>query len=646
MKINPKVGAACGRIHPTGGGPMQWYQKFEYAIGHWLQKATEHMLGCVLCSPGCFSLFRAEALMTHNVMHTYTTMASQPKHLVQYDQGEDRWLCTLMLKQGWRVEYSAASDSFTQCPEGFKEFYNQRRRWMPSTMLNIVDLISDSKLVVRNNPDISSGYIFYQAFMMFGTVVGPGSIFLMLIGAFSVAFNISNSTGLIINTVLAGGFVIACCVLKGPEQLRLAEILTLVYAIIMIAAYLGIFLQIIDDGPLSLTGLSFFVTHGSFLFAAMIHPMEFSCIFCLPIYIATIPSMYMLLMIYAIFNINDVSWGTREGPKSAEDQKKEEEEKKAKKPVGVFGFVQSKLDSALNGSLSCICCGNEDKSEEKIQNIEQKLVFTEKSLTGIERSLNLIKQQLNIDDETKLPKESTNNGSNEKFPELKEEKVSKKDVSGLFKQKANQMVAQQISLNHWKEEKEKKENGKVIETWENHLDKKEQVFWEDLIEKYLFVETFDAKKREAEVSGLREFKNSMAGGFVLVNVIWISLIYMLQAHTYALGIKWPLGEKLLGITWDTNDHLNSDQIFLEYVFLKVDVFGMLFAISFIGLMLLQFLNMILHRLLTLEHIVSGTPFFSNMAQDWKEEIANTKLHQKLNARKAPTENEPVYITTV
>ena len=70
MKRNPTVGAACGRIHPTGSGYMQWYQKFEYAIGHWLQKATEHMLGCVLCSPGCFSLFRAEALMSNNVMHT------------------------------------------------------------------------------------------------------------------------------------------------------------------------------------------------------------------------------------------------------------------------------------------------------------------------------------------------------------------------------------------------------------------------------------------------------------------------------------------------------------------------------------------------------------------------------------------------
>ena len=37
-------------------------------------------------SPGCFSLFRAKAVMDENVMHTYTTVASQPKHCVQYDQ--------------------------------------------------------------------------------------------------------------------------------------------------------------------------------------------------------------------------------------------------------------------------------------------------------------------------------------------------------------------------------------------------------------------------------------------------------------------------------------------------------------------------------------------------------------------------------
>jgi chitin synthase len=68
-------------------GPVFWYQKFEYGVGHWMQKATEHVIGCVLCSPGCFSLFRGSALMDDNVMHKYTTTPSAPRHYIQYDQG-------------------------------------------------------------------------------------------------------------------------------------------------------------------------------------------------------------------------------------------------------------------------------------------------------------------------------------------------------------------------------------------------------------------------------------------------------------------------------------------------------------------------------------------------------------------------------
>lgn len=75
-------------IHHVSG-PMVWYQLFEYAIGHWLQKATEHMIGCVLCSPGCFSLFRGKALMDDNVMKKYTLRSDEARHYVQYDQGRD-----------------------------------------------------------------------------------------------------------------------------------------------------------------------------------------------------------------------------------------------------------------------------------------------------------------------------------------------------------------------------------------------------------------------------------------------------------------------------------------------------------------------------------------------------------------------------
>ncbi|CAG0925739.1 unnamed protein product, partial [Notodromas monacha] len=194
MKKNKNLGAACGRIHPIGtdgaGGLLVWYQQFEYAVGHWFQKATEHVIGCVLCSPGCFSMFRGAALLSNNVMKTYTTKSEVARHFVQYDQGEDRWLCTLMLQQGWKVEYSAASDSYTHCPEGFNEFYNQRRRWVPSTMANILDLLADYKQTVKNNDNISMPYILYQMLLMIGTILGPGTIFMMMTGAFNAAFKI------------------------------------------------------------------------------------------------------------------------------------------------------------------------------------------------------------------------------------------------------------------------------------------------------------------------------------------------------------------------------------------------------------------------------------------------------------------------
>jgi len=79
-----------------------------------------------------------------------------------YGAGEDRWLCTLLLQRGYRVEYSAASDAYTQSPETFDEFYNQRRRWVPSTMANIMDLLSNSKQTVKINNNISYLYIVYQ----------------------------------------------------------------------------------------------------------------------------------------------------------------------------------------------------------------------------------------------------------------------------------------------------------------------------------------------------------------------------------------------------------------------------------------------------------------------------------------------------
>jgi chitin synthase len=53
------------------------------------------------------------------------------------------------------------------CPEGFDEFFNQRRRWMPSTIANIFDVLMDYKRVTKINEDISMLYVLYQVKIYF-----------------------------------------------------------------------------------------------------------------------------------------------------------------------------------------------------------------------------------------------------------------------------------------------------------------------------------------------------------------------------------------------------------------------------------------------------------------------------------------------
>lgn len=136
--------------------------------------------------------------------------AEEPLHYVQYDQGEDRWLCTLLLQRGYRVEYCAASDALTFAPEEFAEFFNQRRRWIPSTIANIVDLLSDYKNVVKVNESISIWYILYQLIMLISSVLGPGSIFLMVVGAISISFEIDIKLSLVMVTIPVVFFCLVC----------------------------------------------------------------------------------------------------------------------------------------------------------------------------------------------------------------------------------------------------------------------------------------------------------------------------------------------------------------------------------------------------------------------------------------------------
>lgn len=63
MKRDTSVGAVCARTYPLGEGPLVWYQKFEYAIGHWFQKVWTLVMHFLFCMSRNVSTFTIAAEM-------------------------------------------------------------------------------------------------------------------------------------------------------------------------------------------------------------------------------------------------------------------------------------------------------------------------------------------------------------------------------------------------------------------------------------------------------------------------------------------------------------------------------------------------------------------------------------------------------
>ncbi|XP_046961038.1 chitin synthase chs-2 isoform X3 [Vanessa cardui] len=642
MKKNKNLGAACGRIHPVGSGPMVWYQMFEYAIGHWLQKATEHMIGCVLCSPGCFSLFRGKALMDDNVMKKYTLRSDEARHYVQYDQGEDRWLCTLLLQRGYRVEYSAASDAYTHCPEGFNEFYNQRRRWVPSTIANIMDLLVDYKHTIKINDNISTPYIAYQMMLMGGTILGPGTIFLMLVGAFVAAFRIDNWTSFEYNLYPIAIFMFVCFTMKSEYQLLVAQILSTAYAMIMMAVIVGTALQLGEDGIGSPSAIFLISLSSSFFIAACLHPQEFWCIVPGIIYLLSIPSMYLLLILYSVINLNVVSWGTREvqtkkTKKEIEQEKKDAEDAKKKaKQKSLLGFLpgangdeeEGSIEFSFAGLFKCLLCTHPKGNEEKVQlmHISSTLEKLEKKLENVERIVDphgqLRGRKLSIG-----MRGSTNGDPLVTVAEGEEEHDSDSEtdtMSTVPREKRDDLINP-----YWIEDPELKK-GEV-----DFLSQSELSFWKELIDKYLY--PIDANKEEqARIArDLIELRNKSVFAFVMFNALFILIVFLLQLNKDQLHVIWPLGVKT-NITYIEE----TGEVLISKEYLQLEPIGLVFVFFFALILVIQFSAMLFHRFGTISHILASTElnwFCTKKSEDLSQDalldknaIAIVKDLQKLN----------------
>ncbi|KHJ44104.1 Chitin synthase [Trichuris suis] len=605
MKKNRRLGAACGRMHPRGKGPMIWYQKFEYAIGHWFQKATEHMFGCVLCAPGCFSLFRSAALMDDNVLRRYATTAEAAKDYIQYDQGEDRWLCTLLLQRGYRVEYCAASDALTFAPEGFNEFFNQRRRWIPSTVANIIDLLADYKNVIRLNDSISIWYIAYQFAMLLSNVLGPGTILLMIVGAVNISFNTETYISFFLIFFPVGLFAVVCLTCTTETQLKVAQVSGALFALLMMAVIVGTAVQVQKDGIYSPHAVFLLVVISSFFIAACLHPSEFFCIVPGILYFLAIPCMYLLLTIYSVCNLHVVSWGTREVVTVSDDRPKRVNPSDKN--------VTSTTDDAivdLDGtySLGCgsacriLCCLSPTMQSVQLSRLSAQLEAVDKRINDLDRRghMGTVSGRTNTSEPSRTADRTT----------LFEEDIIEEEFD----------VASQCS------EQDGSENANV---WMSDvhlrsaqrecLEHDEELFWSDLREKYLYPLNQNADHQRQIAHDLRELRNQVSFGFIMMNALFVLIIFLLQLKKNCIYIEWPFSP----LTNHTIIPCNKDTNEPEWTIsrLQLEPIGLVFLSFFMTLLLLQFAAMILHRFTTLAHILASTNL-------WCSKAANRKVSEE------------------
>ncbi|KAF7428378.1 hypothetical protein PC9H_007601 [Pleurotus ostreatus] len=161
-------------------------QVFEYFISHHLAKAFESVFGGVSCLPGCFSMFRLKARRTNG--DDWVPLIVKPEIVKEYSQcevstlhqknllllGEDRFLTTILIRTfpNRKMMFLPQARCRTVVPDTFSVLLSQRRRWINSTIHNLMELV-----LVRNLCGIFCFSMQFVVFMdLLGTVVLPIAI--------------------------------------------------------------------------------------------------------------------------------------------------------------------------------------------------------------------------------------------------------------------------------------------------------------------------------------------------------------------------------------------------------------------------------------------------------------------------------------
>lgn len=305
FETDPKVIGICGEtmILNKCESWVSMIQVFEYYISHHLSKTFESVFGGLTCLPGCFCMYRIKIITDEDgnvitgfksvnskvfsddsyeknclpilanpfIINSYSVFEAKTLHQKNLlHLGEDRYLTTLLLKNFYKRKliFVPQAKCETYVPSKFKVLLSQRRRWINSTIHNLLELMMVDKLCGV----FCCSMQFVVIVELFGTLVLPAAI-------------------------LFTGVLIVSSILYEPAWIPLI----MLFGIFILPAFL-----------------------------ILITTLEVSYIFWLFVYILSIPIWNFVLPIYAFWHFDDFSWGdTRKvtGENKEEVNKNHEQEK-------------------------------------------------------------------------------------------------------------------------------------------------------------------------------------------------------------------------------------------------------------------------------------------------------------------------------
>ncbi|CAF2149420.1 unnamed protein product [Rotaria magnacalcarata] len=611
MKKDKKVGAVSSRIHPIGSGPLIWYQKMEYAMCYWLQKTTEHSLGCVLCAPGCFALYRASALMDDNVMKVFAARCESPEDYLLRDLGEDRFLSKLLIEQGYRIEYCAAADAYTHAPETFTDFFNQRRRWIPSTLGITVSILKNYHRTIRVNESVSFLAILYHVFYLALYILSPATITIAIADAFSATTDIDVWAAYTLACFPAVAFLMICYHdISEEKKIICAAIFGTYYAIVMMIVVVGTIVRMVD-GSWKTTAVFFLLFMGIvFFLTAICHPYELNCVQPCLLFFLCVPTSYVLLVIYALTNLNANAWGTREDIFIPNRKKKQ----KFKSQAECLQFLEQQFSNAKNSNeLLAVVENLIDECH------SQRTESSDQLLAQITAVLNRINMFDDLDKRLNLGLDLHGIG----LEELVEEQQKSQDQNLLHEQKHNEQMT-------------KKYDDRVNPYWFDHqlvkyadvkyLKENEFLFWRRLIQKYLKPIHMDALEKQKLQLGLNDLRDQGVFAFFMLDALWIAFVFsVLLAQNRLkdmLFIPVPIPSSY-------NDHA------------MIEPLGVMLIFFFGIICLIQFVAMLCHRYNTFQHILASTKLRSSRFEGVRiEDIMDiVKMLQRI--KPIDEENEPL-----